>query len=141
MIVQPFRSIGKIITGKDPYRGLNSFEGTRCFVIISNSILNNHDVYEKISRNLKVTSIMLSSAKITGEPTVDSLCELIREIEEFNPDCIIAVGGGGIIDAAKAARVIFEYPEYYSKIKSERLIPVNKLHKTQMVVVPSTIGK
>ena len=140
MILQPFRSVEKVFVGNDPYRGLGVVPGTRCFVVISKSIKNRIGVYDQITRYLKATNILLSSSDVSGEATIESIHLLSKEMEDVQPDLIFAVGGGGVIDAVKAARVLFEQPEILQRFKSERLIQVSRLLKTKMVVIPSTIG-
>jgi len=140
MILQPFRSVEKIFVGNDPYRGLGAVPGTRCLVVISKSIKNRLEVYAQITRYLKAAKTLLSSAYISGEATSESILLLSKEMEEVQPDLVFAVGGGGIIDAVKAARVLFEQPEIYQRFESDRLIQVGRLLKTKMVVTPSTIG-
>ena len=39
-------------------------------------------------------------------PILEELVEIIRDIKNFKPDLIIAVGGGAVIDYAKIANVV-----------------------------------
>ena len=39
------------------------------------------------------------------------LCGVLKAMEEFQPDWIVAMGGGSPIDAAKAMWIKYEYPD------------------------------
>ncbi len=58
---------------------------------------------------------------IIPDPPLESVAKCIKEIREYNPDCVIAVGGGSAIDTAKA--VI-----YYGKVN------------VRFVAIPTTSG-
>ena len=45
-----------------------------------------------------------------GEPTVSSVAEAVRAAAEFRPDAIVAVGGGSVMDTAKAVSALVRYP-------------------------------
>ena len=49
--------------------------------------------------------------EVEENPSVESICRVVKEIREFSPDYIIAIGGGSALDTAKAANVLLKYPE------------------------------
>lgn len=44
----------------------------------------------------------LCRQKVSGEPSPELVDEAVARHRLFNPDCVIAIGGGSVIDAAKA---------------------------------------
>jgi len=45
-----------------------------------------------------------------GEPTVTSLADAMNAAQTFHPDLILAIGGGSVLDTAKALSVLTRYP-------------------------------
>ena len=48
---------------------------------------------------------------IESDPTVETVMRGAKAMEEFQPDWIVAMGGGSPIDAAKAMWIKYEYPD------------------------------
>ncbi len=76
------------------------------------------------------------------EPSIDMATECSKVLMEFGPQIIVAFGGGSVIDAAKAAWVLYERPE----MTGADLLAVNprsKLNlrkKARFIVIPTTSG-
>ena len=47
---------------------------------------------------------------IEPDPSVETVMKGAAEMSKFNPDWIVAIGGGSAIDAAKAMWIKYEYP-------------------------------
>jgi len=77
--------------------------------------------------------------EVEAEPSVDTVMEGARRLTEHNSDIIIAIGGGSVIDAAKAMWVFYEHPELtFEQAISE---PLPRLRsKAIFVAIPSTSG-
>ncbi|WP_175060330.1 iron-containing alcohol dehydrogenase [Thermococcus sp. 2319x1] len=82
---------------------------------------------------------------LPAEPSYEDVEELMPRVREFSPDLLIALGGGSVIDIAKAIKVFYDAPELsFEEIafldrftKPPKVIP--KL-KTPLVAIPSTSG-
>ena len=48
---------------------------------------------------------------IESDPSVDTVMRGAKEMLDFGPDWIVAIGGGSPIDAAKAMWIKYEYPD------------------------------
>lgn len=77
---------------------------------------------------------------IQPDPSIESVYEGAAMMREFEPDVIIAIGGGSPIDAAKAMWVFYEHPELkFDDIKDPFTIPALR-QKAIFVAIPSTSG-
>ncbi len=86
-------------------------------------------------------------SNINPDPDVETVWQGLERMREFNPDCIVALGGGSAIDAAKAMWLFFEYPQLdFQGLKlkfmdiRKRVYEYPKSHKIKMVAVPTTSG-
>ena len=77
---------------------------------------------------------------VETDPSVETVMRGAKVMQEFQPDWIVAMGGGSPIDAAKAMWAFYEYPE----IKFEDLITPfgfpELRQKARFAAIPSTSG-
>lgn len=77
---------------------------------------------------------------IEPDPSVETVFKGAELMREFEPDWIIAMGGGSPIDAAKAMWVFYEHPEKtFDDIKDPFTIPELR-NKARFLAIPSTSG-
>lgn len=77
---------------------------------------------------------------IQPDPSIESVYEGAAVMREFQPDVIIAIGGGSPMDATKAMWVFYEHPELtFDDIKEPFSIPTLR-QKAIFVGIPSTSG-
>jgi alcohol dehydrogenase class IV len=89
-----------------------------------------------IYRNFK--SIMKIFYKKKDIPEISELKFLIKKINNINPDLIIALGGGCVIDYAKLANTLYDTKNLEKKIIKDKLKLKSK--KTQILAIPTTAG-
>lgn len=77
---------------------------------------------------------------VEPDPSIERVFDGAKAMREFEPDVIVAIGGGSPMDAAKAMWVFYEYPDKtFEDIKNPFTMP--KLRKKAIFVgVPSTSG-
>ena len=63
---------------------------------------------------------------VQPDPTLASAKEGAKILTDFNPDCIIAVGGGSAMDAAKIMWVLYEHPEVEFLDMAMRFMDIRK---------------
>lgn len=79
-------------------------------------------------------------ASIEREPHVEEIYVGAEALLEFKPDLIIALGGGSVIDAAKAMWILYEHPTIdREKIFVPYAVPPLR-NKARLVAIPSTSG-
>lgn len=103
----------------------------------------------------KVTSVLDSLGiahatffNVTPDPTLACANEGVKEMRDFQPDVIIAIGGGSPIDAAKIMWVLYEHPEVDFQDMAMRFMDIRKRvytfphmgDKALFVAIPTTAG-
>jgi alcohol dehydrogenase class IV len=71
-------------------------------------------------------------------PTLDELIEIIKQIRNFKPNLILAIGGGTVIDYAKIANVVDIRPDL-SDLIVNYTYPLKDKY-TKLAVIPTTAG-
>ncbi len=85
---------------------------------------------------------------VEPEPSITSVKRGARRMEEFQPDTIIALGGGSPMDAAKVMWLLYEHPETEFSDMREKYFDVRKRafkfpdlgEKAHLVCIPTTSG-
>lgn len=86
--------------------------------------------------------------RVLPDPTVDTVMEGVRAAQAFQPDVIIALGGGSVIDAAKAIWLFYEHPETNFEDLHMKFMDIRKRvfkyptlgSKAKLVAIPTTSG-
>ena len=76
---------------------------------------------------------------IKPNPTIENVQNGVKAFREFNADCIIAVGGGSVMDTSKAIGIIINNPEFADVRSLEGVAPTKK-HAVFTIAVPTTAG-
>lgn len=123
-----------ILFGKDVYWGISDYPAAKVAVIHGRSM--NSTTKEQIQTVFKKKAVSFHERSWSGEPELNELSATIRELEIVQPDMIIAVGGGSVIDGTKLCRLLYEFPYYKSGVTK-----IGQLSfKTSFVAVPTTVG-
>ena len=76
---------------------------------------------------------------IKPNPSIENVQNGVKAFREFNADCIIAVGGGSVMDTSKAIGIIINNPEFADVRSLEGVAPTKK-HAVFTIAVPTTAG-
>lgn len=87
-------------------------------------------------------------ADVESDPSVECIMRGVEAMNAFQPDVIIAIGGGSAIDAAKGMWLFYEHPETSFDGLRQRFLDIRKRAfqfpklgaKTQLVAIPTTSG-
>ena len=76
---------------------------------------------------------------IKPNPTIENVQNGVKAFKAFNADCIIAVGGGSVMDTSKAIGIIVNNPEF-ADVRSLEGVAPTKTHAVFTIAVPTTAG-
>jgi acetaldehyde dehydrogenase/alcohol dehydrogenase len=63
---------------------------------------------------------------VKPNPTVSVIRAGVRQMQQFLPDVVIAIGGGSAMDAAKTMRLLYEHPELDIHQMESRFLDIRK---------------
>ena len=98
--------------GKGALEALKSFEGKRAMICTGGGSMKKFGFLDKAVAYLKEAGFEVELFEgIEPDPSVDTVMRGADAMLKFQPDWIIAMGGGSPIDAAKAMWIKYEYPD------------------------------
>ena len=101
-----------IYHGKGALDALKTFDGKKAMVCVGGGSMKKFGFLDKVIANLKEAGMEVEVFEgIEPDPSVDTVMRGAQAMEKFQPDWIVAIGGGSPIDAAKAMWIKYEYPE------------------------------
>jgi len=101
-----------IYHGKGALAALKDFKGKRAVVCVGGGSMKKFGFLDKAVEYLQSAGMEVKIIEgIEPDPSVETVMRGAAEMREFEPDWIVAIGGGSPIDAAKAMWIKYEYPE------------------------------
>ncbi len=98
--------------GKGSLEALKSFVGKRAFICVGGGSMKRFGFLDRAVSYLEEAGMEVEIFEgIEPDPSVETVMRGAKKMLEFQPDWIIAMGGGSPIDAAKAMWIKYEYPE------------------------------
>ncbi|WP_321970766.1 bifunctional acetaldehyde-CoA/alcohol dehydrogenase [Paratractidigestivibacter sp.] len=91
---------------------LSEVYGKKRAFIVTDSFLYTSGFTKKIEASLDEQGITYTSFwSISPDPKLQDCLKGLEQVRAFDPDCIIAIGGGSAMDAGKIMWTMFEHPE------------------------------
>lgn len=120
----------------------------KAFIVTDNFLYNNG--YTKIITD-KLDELGIAHTtffEVTPDPTLECAIKGAEAMKVFEPDCIIAIGGGSPMDAAKIMWVLYEHPDVDFMDMAMRFMDIRKRvytfpkmgEKAYFVAIPTTAG-
>ena len=98
--------------GKGALEALKSLKGKRAVICVGGGSMKRFGFLDKAQQYLEEAGMEVALIEgIESDPSVTTVMDGARKMFEFEPDWIVAIGGGSPIDAAKAMWIKYEYPE------------------------------
>ncbi len=98
--------------GKGSLEALKSFDGKRAIICVGGGSMKRFGFLDKAVSYLKEAGMEVELFEgIEPDPSVETVMKGAEAMIKFQPDWIIAMGGGSPIDAAKAMWIKYEYPD------------------------------
>ena len=129
-----------IYFGPDALAELKNLRGKKAMVVTGGHAMQKFGWLEKTVAYLKEAGMEVQTFEgVENDPTVATVLRGAKAMQEFEPDWIVAIGGGSPIDAAKAMWVFYEYPEYKFEDLAALKCPVLRT-KAKFAAIGSTSG-
>ena len=123
--------------------------GKKKAFIVTDSFLYNNGYTKPITDKLDEMGITHTTFfDVAPDPTLACAKEGTAAMRAFNPDCIIAIGGGSAMDAGKIMWVMYEHPEVDFMDLAMRFMDIRKRvytfpkmgEKAYFIAVPTSAG-
>ncbi|MEM0350234.1 MAG: iron-containing alcohol dehydrogenase [Archaeoglobaceae archaeon] len=134
-----FVSPRAIVFGDDALEVLSMEKAERVLIVTDQSIekLGYVEMIKNMLRNSKIEVF----SEVEPEPSIDTALKCVRIARELNPELIIAVGGGSVLDVAKITRILIEVDiDPIGIIPSINLVELGYKRRTRLVTIPTTSG-
>ena len=128
---------------------LRVLQGKKRAFIVTDSYLFNSGAVDKITKVLQEINIEYQIFfDVKPDPTLSTINLALTQLRPFEPDVIIALGGGSPMDAAKIMWLMYEQPDVDFEDLSMRFMDIRKRiyqipdlgQKATMVCIPTTSG-
>ncbi|WMJ86551.1 iron-containing alcohol dehydrogenase [Anaerocolumna sp. MB42-C2] len=127
--------------GNGALEQLKNIKGKKAILILGGGSMKKFGFVDKVVNYLTEAGIETKLFEnVEPDPSVETVMRGAAAMREFEPDWIIAMGGGSPIDAAKAMWVFYEYPDTtFEEIIQPFSFPTLR-QKAQFIAIPSTSG-
>lgn len=115
--------------------------GQKVLLVTGGSSFLESDIWEVLSRSFETSGIICETVTIRNEPAPEIIDEATIAFGNYNPDVIIAIGGGSVLDAGKAISAMLPIKE--SVIKYLEGVGDGSIHtgeKIPFIALPTTSG-
>ncbi len=128
---------------------LRELQGKKRAFIVTDRFLFNSGVVDNVTNVLKEIDVDFQIFfDVKPDPTLSTVQEALNIARPFEPDVIIALGGGSPMDAAKIIWLMYEHPDTVFDEISMRFMDIRKRicsipelgKKAMMVAIPTTSG-
>lgn len=148
-----FRAPGKIYIKKGclpvALQELKAVMNKKRAFVVTDQFLYQNGYSKPITDQLDAMGIAhMTFFNVAPDPTLASAQEGASQMKAFQPDCIIALGGGSAMDAAKIMWVLYEHPEVDFMDMAMRFIDIRKRiytfpkmgEKAYFIAIPTSAG-
>ena len=132
----------QLVMGRGKLSHLATLKGKRAFIVIGGGSMERAGVVAQAQAYLRQAGMEAMVFKgVEPDPLFSTVQRGAAEMLRYEPDWIIAIGGGSAMDAAKAMWVLYEHPEITTldQLKPPNTIPKLR-QKARFVCIPSTAG-
>lgn len=139
----------KFVLNELSYHGYGSLDGIKeiikdkrfnKIVVFTDEFLRKSGAVEKVTKKLDECNVEYTYfTDIQANPTISNVLNGLKVVKDFNADALIAIGGGSVMDSAKAVGIINTNPEF-EDVRSLEGLANTKNPATPIIAVPTTAG-
>jgi alcohol dehydrogenase class IV len=115
--------------------------GSRILLVTGTKSFTASDYYQNLLEGFHSQRIIVEHLSVGGEPTPWIVDEAVKKTSSFNPDVVVAVGGGSVMDAGKAIAAMVPLGEpvkdYLEGVGTK---PAHPGVKVPFIAIPTTAG-
>ena len=127
--------------GEGALEALKTLKGKKAFVVVGGGSMKRFGFLQKVEDYLKEAGMEVELFEgVEPDPSVETVMKGAEAMRNFEPDWIVAMGGGSPIDDAKAMWIFYEYPDFTFE---QAVVPFglpDLRQKAKFVAIPSTSG-
>jgi alcohol dehydrogenase class IV len=98
--------------GKGALENLKNLKGKKAIIVVGGGSMKRNGFLQKAEAYLKEAGMEVKLLEgVESDPSVTTVMNGAKVMQDFEPDWIVAIGGGSPIDAAKAMWIKYEYPD------------------------------
>lgn len=128
-----------IVFGEDALLHIRELRGKKAFVV-TDKTLNAQRLIAPVLIQLERAGMQIDTYDaVESEPLLDVIEAGADMMNAIGPDWIVAVGGGSVLDAAKAMWVLYENPDLDLE-QVNPLEPITLRERARLIAVPTTAG-
>ncbi len=110
--------MGRFTNPRDLYFGegarheVKTLKGKKAIIVSGGCAMRRGGFLQDVEADLKEAGMEVKLFEgVESDPSIETVMKGAAAMRDFEPDWIVAIGGGSPIDAAKAMWVFYEYPE------------------------------
>lgn len=142
-MMRPMKLAGsQLMFGEGSLAHLKTLTYKRAFIVMGGSSMEKSGILGKVVGYCEEAGMTTEVFRgVEPDPSFKTVYSGATAMKAFQPDIIVALGGGSAMDAAKAMWVYYEYPELdkLSDIVAPNVIPKLR-NKAVLACIPSTSG-
>lgn len=127
--------------GKGSLEELKNLKGKKAIIVVGGGSMKRFGFLDRAVQYLQEAGMEVKLFEgVEPDPSVTTVMKGAEAMREFQPDWIVAIGGGSPIDAAKAMWAFYEYPDCtFEQLITPFSFPTLRT-KAHFCAVPSTSG-
>ena len=127
--------------GKGSLENLKNLKGKKAIIVVGGGSMKRNGFLQRAEDYLKEAGFEVKLYEnVEPDPSVETVMNGAKAMLDFEPDWIIAMGGGSPIDAAKAMWIKYEYPECTFEDMCKVFGIPELRRKAHFCAIPSTSG-
>lgn len=149
--MQWFKVPSKIYFEKDSIEYLRQMRDVNKVVIVTDRVMVDLGYVKKVTDQLSLRrnhAVYQLFTDVEADPSIETVHKGYELMKSFQPDTIIAIGGGSPMDAAKAMWLFYENPEVDFNDLKQKFMDIRKRafrypdlgRKSKLVCIPTTSG-
>ncbi len=141
--MRPMKLAGsELVFGQGALKHLENLKASKAIIVIGSDLFYKNGLMDEVGQYLKNADIQYEIfIGVESDPGLNTVKKGAAFMLEHEPDLLIALGGGSVMDAAKAMWVFYEHPHIKTldPLKDKARFPSLR-NKARLVCVPTTAG-